>query len=71
MESNTSLTSASHIVINLNENGTSTVCCTVNGEKIEFTLTEDEEVELLRKVTVILLTKLPPDSSYELLLITI
>jgi hypothetical protein len=51
----------SNIVINLNENGISTVCCTVNGEKIEFTLTGDEEVELLRKVTVILLTKLPPE----------
>jgi hypothetical protein len=55
----------SNIVINLNENGISTVCCTVNGEKIEFTLTGDEEVELLRKVTVILLTKLPPEEAHK------
>jgi preprotein translocase subunit SecD len=49
----------SNIVINLNENGISTVCCTVNGEEIELNLTEDEEVEILRKITIILLTKLP------------
>jgi hypothetical protein len=55
----------SNIVINLNENGISTVCCTVNGEKIEFTVTGDEEVELLRKVTVILLTKLPPEEAHK------
>jgi hypothetical protein len=53
----------SNIVINLDENGISTVCCTVNGEKIEFT--GDEEVELLRKVTVILLTKLPPEEAHK------
>jgi hypothetical protein len=55
----------SNIVINLNENGISTVCCTVNGEKTEFTLTGDEEVELLRKVTVMLLTKLPPEEAHK------
>jgi hypothetical protein len=38
---------------------------TVNGEKIEFTLTGDEEVELLRKVTVMLLTKLPPEEAHK------
>jgi hypothetical protein len=55
----------SNIVINLNENGISTVCCTVNGEKIEFTLTGDQEVELLRKVTVTLLRKLPPKEAHK------
>lgn len=54
-----------NIVINLNENGISTVCCIVNGEEIELTLTEYEEVEILRKIAIILLTKLPYEEMKE------
>jgi hypothetical protein len=50
-----------NITINLKENGISTVCCISNDEEILFDLTEDEEVELLRKIAVILLTKLSPE----------
>jgi hypothetical protein len=50
-----------NITINLKENGISTICCISNDEEILFNLTEDEEVELLRKIAVILLTKLSPE----------
>jgi hypothetical protein len=45
----------------LKENGISTVCCVSNDEEILFDLKDDEEVELLRKIAVILLTKLSPE----------
>jgi hypothetical protein len=45
----------------LKENGISTVCCISNDEEILFELTEDEEVELLRKIAVILIAKLSPE----------
>jgi hypothetical protein len=50
-----------NITINLKENGISTVCCVSNDEEILFDLKDDEEVELLRKIAVILLTKLSPE----------
>jgi hypothetical protein len=50
-----------NIIINLKENGISTVCCISNDEEILFDLKDDEEVELLRKIPVILLTKLSPE----------
>jgi hypothetical protein len=44
-----------NITINLKENGISTVCCISNDEEILFDLTEGE-VELLRKIAVILIS---------------
>jgi hypothetical protein len=50
-----------NITINLKETGISTVCRISNDEEILFDLTEGEEVELLEKIAVILLTKLSPE----------
>jgi hypothetical protein len=55
-----SLSIQGNITINLKENGISTVCCISNDEEILFDL-KDDEVELLRKIAVILLTKLSPE----------
>lgn len=49
------------ITIKLEENRISAVCCILNDEETLFDLTEDEEIELLRKIAVILLTKLSPE----------
>jgi hypothetical protein len=53
------------ITLSSNRNGVSNLCYKVNEEETKIDLTPDEEIELLRKISVIILTKLPPEVAHK------